>query len=208
MRPLTSELIRVGRILDLSAGELLATDVGPVGPDLELLTERDRRVYRASQAVDTGAELAGAEEVSAFVEAVIAGPWWRTWAPKVTEVGLDPSPGADQTAPAWHEPRLSEAGVFHVLHLPPWSRRPLTILHELAHVAAQPILWAKPHGPQWARLWVDLVGSVMGRPAARQLRAALGGEGVGLAGPSRVAAELCRGQAELERLLGIGGGEG
>ena len=208
VRPLTSELIRLGRILDLSAGDLMAAEVCPAGPDLELLTERDRKVYRASEALDTGAELAGVEEVSAFVGSVMAGPWWRTWAPDVTEVGLDPSPGADQTAPAWHEPRLSEAGVSHVIHLPAWSRRPLTVLHELAHVAAQPILWAKPHGPQWARLWVDLVGSVMGRPSAQQLRAALRAEGIGLARIGQVAADLRRGHTELQRLLGMEGGEG
>ncbi len=208
VRPLTSELVRVGQLLGLSADELMAAEVGPGGPDLELLTERDRSVYRASAALDGGDELAGLEDVRAFVHSVLSGPWWQRWGSGVTEVGLDPAPGLGEGAPAWHEPRLGQAGVAHVLHLPPWSRRPVTILHELAHVAAQPILWAKPHGPQWARLWVDLVASVMGRPAARRLRAALGGEGIGLAGPSRVAAELARGRAELERLLGMEGGDG
>jgi len=208
VRPLTSEIIRVGRMLDLSAGALMSAEVGPAGPDLELLTERDRMVYRASGALEGGAELSGVEEVSGFVNSVLTGDWWQRWAPGVSEVGLDPQPGAGQAAPAWHEPVLSEAGVSHILHLPPWSRRPLTVLHELAHVAAQPILWAKPHGPQWARLWVDLVASVMGRPSAQQLRAALRAEGIGLARPGQVAAELRRGHAELERLLGMGGGEG
>ncbi|MHB1444907.1 MAG: hypothetical protein ACYCTI_03485 [Acidimicrobiales bacterium] len=208
VRPLTSEIIRVGRMLDLSAGELMAAEVGPAGPDLELLTERDRKIYRASGALDGGVELPGVEEVSGFVNSVIAGDWWCRWAPGVTEVGVDPTPGPGPTAPAWHEPRLSEAGVSHIIHLPPWSRCPLTILHELAHVAAQPILWAKPHGPQWVRLWVDLVASVMGRPAAQQLRGALRAEGIGVARPGRVAADLRRGHIELERLLGMGGGEG
>jgi len=103
---------------------------------------------------------------------------------------------------------VADGVVRHTLHLPPWSWRPVTILHELAHVAAQPILWARPHGPQFVRLWVDAVAAIAGAESARRLRGALGAEGIGWSTRTRVAADRERGLVELGHLLRPGAPDG
>jgi putative metallohydrolase (TIGR04338 family) len=201
VRPLTGEFARLAGLLDLSLADLLAGRPGPTGPDLELLTERDRGVYRAAGLVDVGPPMASLEAVRRYVADVLAGPWWARWAPEVRSVAVEETVGQGEQTPAWHQAEVGAGEVRHTLHLPPWSWRPLTVLHELAHVAAQPILWARPHGPQFVRLWVDAVAAAAGSEPARRLRAALGTEGIGWSARTRVAAERERGLAELGHLL-------
>ena len=201
VRPLTSEFVRLAEVLDLPVSDLLAARPGPSGPDLELLTERDRGVYRAAGAAEWGPPLASLDAVRAFVEGIRAGDWWQIWAPEVDTVAVEETVGRGEQTPAWHEADLGQGRVRHTLHLPPWSWRPLTILHELAHVAAQPILWARPHGPQFVRLWIDAVAATEGPDPARRLRAALRAEGIGWSTRTRLAADRERGLAELDHLL-------
>lgn len=206
VRPLTTEIARLADLLGLPVQDLVGPSGGEgSGPALELLTERDRRVYAATRDL-AGGEALDPGEVRAYVEEVLESGWWQRWVPGVGAVQVEDLPGADPDTPAWHEATLTAAGVTHVLHIPPWAARPLTILHELAHVAAHPLLWAKPHGPQFLRLWVDLVGDRMGRRPAGQLRGALREAALGLDGRPAVASGLARGREELERLLGSGGG--
>lgn len=230
-RPLTTEVVRLARLLDLPLERLTAGDGAPSGPDLELLTDRDRRVYRAAAGLDGGEPMPDRSAIQAYVERVLSGPWWERWGSGVTEVrvvdegrgGPEAEPsgktGRDEPEasparsvadgiPAWHEAVIGGTGVTHVLHIPAWARRPLTVLHELAHVAAQPILWAQPHGPQFIRLWVDLVAEELGRVPATALRAALKAEGLGLASIVAVEAQLTRGREEVLRLLGMEDGDG
>lgn len=201
VRPLTGEFARLADLLDLALADLLAGRPGPSGPDLELLTERDRGVYRAAGLADVGPLLGTLPEVRRYVSDVLAGPWWARWAPEVRSVAVEETVGRGEQTPAWHQAEVGQGEVRHTLHLPPWSWRPLTLLHELAHVAAQPILWARPHGPQFVRLWVDAVAATVGPEPGRRLRAALGAEGIGWSARSRVAAERERGLAELGHLL-------
>ena len=201
VRPLTGEFARLAGLLDLPVAGLLAGRPGPRGPDLELLTERDRGVYRAAGKVDVGPPLASLEDVRAYVAAVLAGPWWAQWAPEVRAVDVEDTVGRGEQTPAWHQAELGEEEVRHTLRLPPWSWRPLTVLHELAHVVAQPILWARPHGPQFVRLWLDSVTTTVGAEPARRLRAALGTEGIGWSSRPRVAAEREKGLVELGHLF-------
>jgi putative metallohydrolase (TIGR04338 family) len=206
VRPLTGEFIRLASLLDLPVDQLLAGRPGPTGPDLELLTERDRGVYRSAGVVEAGPSMASVEEVGAFVEWVLTGPWWAGWAPEVAAVAVEATVGRGEQTPAWHQAELGPGKVTHTLHLPPWAWRPVTVLHELAHVAAQPILWARPHGPQFVRLWLDGVSETLGRVPAGRLRGALRREGIGWAGRARVASEREKGLMEMGHLLGDGAG--
>lgn len=208
VRPLTGEFARLAGRLDLPLADLLAGRPGPSGPDLELLTERDRGVYRASGLVDIGPPLASLDEVRGYVADVLAGAWWARWAPEVGSVAVEETVGRGEQTPAWHQADLGDGEIRHTLHLPPWSWRPLTVLHELAHVVAQPILWARPHGPQFVRLWVDAVAATAGADPARRLRRALGTEGIGWSARTRVAAERERGLVELGHLLRPGAPDG
>lgn len=201
VRPLTGEFARLADLLDVPLAALLAGRPGPSGPDLELLTERDRAVYRAAGLAGVGPALSSLGDVRRYVAEVLAEPWWVRWVPEVPIVAVEETLGRGEQTPAWHQAEVGKDAIRHTLHLPPWSWRPLTVLHELAHVAAQPILWARPHGPQFVRLWVDLVSATAGRDSARRLRGALGAEGIGWATRARVAAERERGLAELGHLL-------
>lgn len=206
VRPLTSEIGRLARLLDMPVEDLVGPPPArPTGPALELLTERDRQVYAATHDLGAGPALAP-DQVDAYVGEVLGGRWWSDWAADVERVEVDHRPEAGPDEPAWHEASLRPTGVLHILHIPGWAGRPLTVLHELAHVAAQPILWAKPHGPQFLRLWIDLVTDRMGRSTANELRSRLRAAGLGLASRPAVAAGLAKGREEMGRLLGGGGG--
>jgi transcriptional regulator with XRE-family HTH domain len=150
VRPLTSEMGALAAALDLPLADLLgARPLGwevRRGPDVELLTSRDRRVYAAAARVPSGAPLRTVAGVQSYVDALLVRPWWRSLCPETSAVRVTGG-GGGGGAPAWHESSIEAEGLSHVLHMPPWSRRPLTVLHELAHVVVEPILWARPHGP-------------------------------------------------------------
>jgi putative metallohydrolase (TIGR04338 family) len=60
------------------------------------------------------------------------------------------------------------------LVFPRWSRYPLVILHETAHLIAGRKYGEKiaGHGWQWAEIFLDLVGFCLGQPARKELAAA------------------------------------
>jgi putative metallohydrolase (TIGR04338 family) len=202
VRPFTAEVGRMAEVLQMRPEELVAA--GPprrTGPDLELLTARDRKVYAAAGRVPAGRALRTVAATQAFVDVVLAGEWWIRACPDTRSVTVR---GGRRTAgaPAWHESIIGPVGMTHVLHLPTWARRPLVVLHELAHVVVEPILWAKPHGPQFARAWVDLTAAVIDAETAGRLTAELRQEGISLAARSAVARDRQRGLAALDGMLG------
>ncbi|HZU71879.1 MAG TPA: helix-turn-helix domain-containing protein [Acidimicrobiales bacterium] len=202
-RPLTGELISLAQVLDVPIGVLL----GPVAhrrrrpPAPSLITARDRRLYRAAAQVDPGPSLRTVAATQSYVHAVVASSWWSQTCSSSRSVLVCGCGGGSADSPAWHAAELTSGGLEHRIHLPRWARRPLTVLHEMAHVAAEPIVWARPHGPQFVRLWVDLVDEFLGEPQSSRLRAALRNEGVSLASRHQVTADRNLGLAELGRLL-------
>ena len=204
VRPYTGELVALAGLLQVGIADLVAGAGGPGGPgerpsppDPARMTERDRRTYRAMARVNAGPALRSLSDTGRFVDDVIRSAWWAGRYPDLERVTVRGGPAG---GPAWHTARPGIAGA--ALHLPAWARRPLVVLHELAHVAAAPLLSAKAHGPQFARIWVDLVAEFMGRDTARQLAAELRREGLGVAGRAEVARARRAGLAELRRLTG------
>ena len=207
VRPLTSEMAALAAALEVPLEALVgARPLGwevRRGPDVELLTARDRRVYAAAARVPSGAPLRTVSGVQSYVDALLARPWWRSLCPETSAVRITGG-GGGVGAPAWHESSIEAEGLSHVLHMPRWSRRPLTVLHELAHVVVEPILWARPHGPQFVRAWVDLVTEMMGAATARALTAELRGERIRPGSRVGLLADRQRGLAALAEMLGRG----
>ncbi len=209
-RPFTGELKALARLLGMEVAELLAAQLDapgrPAPPDLALLTDRDRRTYQAQSRVPLGPALGTVRATQAYVDDTLAGDWWASWAPEVTEVVVDGCGRATHEVPAWHSRVADGDGHRYAVHLPRWARRPVVVLHELAHVAAGPLLAARAHGPQFARLWVDLVAERMGPEAAARLAGELRAEGLGLAARAEVARARRQGRREMARLMGRGVG--
>ena len=208
VRPLTSEIAAMAALLGVPPDALAgARPVGWEGrrrPDLELLTARDRRVYAAAGRLPSGPSLGTVAAVQGYVDAVLARLSWRALCPETSTVRVTGGGGGGARSPAWHESSFEAEGLAHVLHMPPWSRRPLIVLHELAHVAVEPILWARPHGPQFVRAWLDLVGDVMGPDPGRALAGELAAERVRPATRARLVRDRQRGLAALAEMLGRG----
>ena len=69
----------------------------------------------------------------------------------------------------------TDEGAYSILNdegysmsLPPWSRNPLSILHELTHIA----LWKKKavaHGPKFTKGYLELVNKYIGEEEAKDL---------------------------------------
>lgn len=213
VRPLTSEIGAMAAVLELPPDALVTAR--PPGwevrrrPDVELLTARDRRVYAAAARLPPGPSLRTVGGVQAYVDEVLARPWWRALCPETSAVVVRGG-GREPGAPAWHESSFEAEGLSHVLHMPRWSRRPLIVLHELAHVAVEPILWARPHGPQFVRAWIDLVGDMIGADTGRRLAAELQLARVRPASRPALVRDRQRGLAAVAGMLGLGlhGGEG
>ena len=208
VRPLTSEMGALAAALEVPLEALVgARPLGwevRRGPDVELLTARDRRVYAAAARVPSGAPLRTVSGVQSYVDALLARPSWRSLCPETSAVRVTGGGGGGVGAPAWHESWIEAEGLSHVLHMPRWSRRPLTVLHELAHVVVEPILWARPHGPQFVRAWVDLVTEMMGAPTARALTAQLRAERIRPGTRVGLLADRQRGLTALAEMLARG----
>jgi putative metallohydrolase (TIGR04338 family) len=208
VRPLTSEMRALAAALELPLEALVgARPLGwevRRGPTVELLTGRDRRVYAAAGRVPSGAPLRTVTGVQSYVDSILGRPWWRTLCPETSAVRVTGGGGGGTGAPAWHESSIEPEGLSHVLHMPRWSRRPLTVLHELAHVVVEPILWARPHGPQFVRAWIDLVTEMMGPDRARALTGELRIERIRPGSRVGLLADRQRGLAALAEMLGRG----
>jgi len=213
VRPLTSDISGIAATLDLATDQLVTAR--PDGwprrrePDVSLLTARDRNVYAAAANVVPGPPMRTVGEVQSYVDGVMARPWWRRSCPETSYVRVAGG-GRGRHPPAWHESAFEAEGLSHVLHVPRWARRPLTVLHELAHVAVEPILWARPHGPQFVRAWLDLVGESMEPDAAQRLAVELAARRIRPASRARLARDRQRGLAAVAEMLGLGlhGGRG
>lgn len=124
-----------------------------------------KRLYDAERTILAwgrckGDPLSTVEECQAFVDKVMASRWVATrWRRKVTV-----RPGHGHT-------RATGSPTSGIIQLPTWSRFPLVILHELAHVLNTTSSYA-PHGPEFAGLYAALVERHIGVAAATELRAA------------------------------------
>lgn len=133
--------------------------------------EQQARVYEAEATVPDGREFTTVPECQAYVDQVLASEFWRRRFPRYTRVTVKDGRGR------WHgvanKPKRE-------LLLPRVSRNERAILHELAHVVTS--LRFAPHGPEFARTYVDLVRAIKGDAAARVLLEAFDRHDVGVNG--------------------------
>jgi len=116
------------------------------------------KLYRAERTVGEGQHFPSVAHCQARVDQILASAWWQTRFPALDQVQVRDGRGR------------RHAGAFHnrgAISLPRWSRRERVILHELAHLAT-PASFAA-HGPEYAAVYLELVGHFMGAAAARDL---------------------------------------
>lgn len=122
------------------------------------------RLYRAekpSGGLHPRPEFDRAREVQAWVNRITRSRWWRGRFPRCGWINVKDGRG-----------RRVACGTRYWNHgevrLPRWSRSRLVILHEVAH-CVQPRGTAS-HGPEFARLYLDLVRRWIGPEEAARLR--------------------------------------
>jgi putative metallohydrolase (TIGR04338 family) len=141
---------------------LLRTSASPHAPTL--VRERRPRdsqrskLYRAERTVGAGHHFPSVAHCQAQVDRILASAWWKARFPALDQVQVRDGRGR----------RHAGAHQSHgAISLPRWSRRERIILHELAHLAT-PASFAA-HGPEYAMVYLELVGHFMGATAARDL---------------------------------------
>ncbi len=108
--------------------------------------------------------------------------WWSTRYPEVeviTIVGGPRNRGA--VASSAGATRCGVSRQAHEIELPPWSRCELVLLHEVAHCVGPKLVRAgrnglgvlPEHGPEFARVWIDLVDEFMSPSTAQTLHSNL-----------------------------------
>jgi putative metallohydrolase (TIGR04338 family) len=122
-----------------------------------------QRLYDAEASINPGHGFASLATVQAYVDRILATAWWQTCFPTVQRVVIDPG-SRRKWAGAW---KTKEGGT---IYLPPGTQGPLSVLHELAHLA-QPRRSAF-HGPEFAGIYLALVRNRMGWRKERSLAAA------------------------------------
>jgi putative metallohydrolase (TIGR04338 family) len=128
------------------------------------------RLYRAEDAAlgDRGPDLRRWTEVIAFVERVITAPEWVEAEPSLPlDIAVERRSRSARYAAAHH----ASATIW----IPDGQWTVVTVLHELAHLAAP---GTEPHGPRYAAAELDLVRWVLGVDAYAELRAAFDDAGV------------------------------
>ncbi len=149
------------------------------------------RVYRAEETVDWEALGAGAmldlEACRRLAREISSSSWWRAAFPGATvEVPVRDGRGR----------RRAGAGPGYIT-LPRWSRRPWILCHELAHIAVTPLLpQIEPHGREFCRAYLDLVGRQWGHPARQALTEAFLAHRVRIEGSDREAWQERRRRSE------------
>lgn len=122
-------------------------------------------------------------EIRRWVGRLTRSSWWRRRFPGCRYIAVRDGRGRRSAAG-------QNCGHFGVIKLPRWARNPLVVLHEVAH-AVQPRRTAA-HGPEFARIYLDLVRRWIGPRTAVRLNTAMRRERVLLA--PRHAAYRSRGQ--------------
>ena len=122
------------------------------------------RLYRAEDAVlgDRGPDLRRWTDVIAFVDRVVTAPEW-----------VDAEPGRPLDITVERRSRSARYAAAHhgsaTIWIPDGQWRVITVLHELAHLAAPD---PEPHGARYAAAELQLVRWVLGVDAFAVLRAA------------------------------------
>jgi putative metallohydrolase (TIGR04338 family) len=120
------------------------------------------RLYDAERALRGGRRFVTVDECQAYVDGVLASEWWRSRFPRVRAIRVTDGRGRRHAGAFVESARIA---------LPKWARTERVLLHEIAHHAAPRA--AAAHGPEFARIYVELVREFRGEKPARRLLAAL-----------------------------------
>ncbi len=158
------------KLADAFAGTLFPLADVIVGPPRPTTTPRRRpprdsqrsRLYDAERALRGGRRFVTVEECQAYVDGVLASEWWRSRFPRVRAIRVTDGRGRRHAGAFVESARIA---------LPKWARTERVLLHEIAHHAAPRA--AAAHGPEFARIYVELVREFRGEKPARRLLAAL-----------------------------------
>lgn len=98
-------------------------------------------------------------ELEHFVKTIEASVWYRA---RVGNRSIEVGRGADDDLAA-------RGGLFYI-SIPPIHRRKMVVLHEVAHaIYWRPGSAAQDHGPNFCRVYLELVEKFIGVPAALEL---------------------------------------
>lgn len=130
------------------------------------------RVYKAQGHVGHGNRLETTAEIQSWVDKITSSRWWRSRYPWIKRVKILPGRGC-RKALAINGVYLEERkqGFDAVIKLPKWARTPLTILHELTHIAIEPARDGA-HGREFCRNYLTMVERWMGQETCQELRKA------------------------------------
>jgi putative metallohydrolase (TIGR04338 family) len=137
-------------------------------------------VYAAEDALqEAGPRFKRLKDVQSYVDGVCASQWWQ----QRFELRSVEVRGSPQKGVAYADKKR--------IHLPYWGRKPIVVLHELAHLV-QPEE-TKAHGPEYVRLYCDLVREFMGQEVFSSLLAGLRSRKVRIGRSERVYGLLAAG---------------
>lgn len=105
-------------------------------------------------------ELRTLSQVSTYLTEVQKTPWFFQRFGRPRQIELTDGRGAR---------RAAAMGYGSAIRLPVWARQKSVVLHELAHVLCNK---GAPHGPEYARTYLELVGKYLGAEEGKKLRAA------------------------------------
>jgi putative metallohydrolase (TIGR04338 family) len=118
-----------------------------------------QRLYNAENRVPEGLRWDSLLAAQQYVDGLLASPWWHRHFPSVRCVVLFDHGG---------QYALAHKGVHGgAIQFPRGARTPLTLMHELAHLASPPRTIC--HGPVYAGIYLRLVQHCMGERVAVQL---------------------------------------
>jgi putative metallohydrolase (TIGR04338 family) len=118
-----------------------------------------KRLYDAENHVFEGRVWDSLLAAQQYVDELVASPWWQVHFPSVRCVLL-----FDRRGKYAQAQRGVDGGA---IQLPRWARTPLTLMHELAHLASPPATVG--HGPAFAGIYLLLVRHCMGERVAARL---------------------------------------
>ena len=132
----------------------VAADAPVATPVARARDSQRTRLYRAEALAPRGQEMPRVPRLQRALDEVVGSAWFGERYGSIGTVVVDAGAGNRR---ATHRQRLTDG--VHILKLPRWARCRRILLHELAHAVVthrQPA--AAPHGPEFARVLLDLVG--------------------------------------------------
>jgi putative metallohydrolase (TIGR04338 family) len=118
-----------------------------------------QRLYNAENRVSDGPRWDSLLAAQAYVDELLTSPWWHRHFPSVRCVVLFDHGGKDALA--------HKGGHGGAIRLPYWARTPLTLMHELAHIASPRTTVG--HDPVYAGIYLLLVQHCLGERVASLL---------------------------------------